>query len=132
DLLELSAEPACWRSYGGIGAQGPATVKPDSYVRLGVGDYEDSFFVEVDQGTEGSQTLDRKLKEYVAYEASGTEQDRHGVFPRVLWLAPDADRAEVIERCIGQLPAASRELFAVAVQADVLDAVSGTAKATHS
>jgi hypothetical protein len=132
ELLELSAEPACWRSYGGIGTQGQATLKPDSYVRLGVGEYEDSYFMEVDMGSEGSQTLDRKLKEYVAYEASGSEQERRGVFPRVLWLAPDAERAEAIRQCVNRLPAASRELFAFASQADALDVVSGTSEVTHT
>ena len=132
ELLELSAEPACWRSYSGIGSQGRATLKPDSYVRLGVGDYEDSYFVEVDMGSEGSHTLGRKLAEYVAYQTSGREQEQRGVFPRVLWLAPDEQRVEVIERCVGRLAAASRELFAVALQADAVDVVSGTSKATHS
>jgi hypothetical protein len=56
ELLELSAEPACWRKYGGIGAQ-PTTLKPDSYARLGVGTYEDSYFIEIDMGTEGSRAL---------------------------------------------------------------------------
>lgn len=81
-------------------------------------------------GSEGSQTLDRKLKEYLAYEASGIEQDWRGVFPRVLWLAPDAERAEVIGRCVRRLPASSQELFAVGLQADALDVVSGTSSNT--
>jgi hypothetical protein len=127
ELLELSAEPACWREYaGGIGSQGQAILKPDAYVRLGIGDYEDSYLVEIDMGSEGSQTLGRKLREYVTYEASGAEQEARGVFPRVLWLAPDADRADAIERCIEALPSAVRELFAVARQADALDVVAGT------
>jgi hypothetical protein len=126
ELLELAAEPACWRSYGGIGGQ--RILKPDSYVRVGVGEYEDSYFIEVDMGTEGSQTLDRKLREYVAYSGSGQEQTRRGVFPRVLWLAPDETRVETIERCIRRLPSASRELFAVARQSDAADVVSGTAE----
>jgi hypothetical protein len=130
ELLELAAEPACWRSYGGIGGQRQATLKPDSYVRLGVGDWEDSYFIEVDMGTEGSQTLDRKLKEYVAYAATGVEQDKRGVFPRALWLTPDTERSAVIERCVRRLPAASRELFAVALRADALDVVSGTSSNT--
>lgn len=126
ELLALSAEPACWREYaGGIGSQGQATLKPDSYVRLGVGDYEDSYFVEVDMGSEGSHTLGRKLGEYVAYQASGSEQEQRGVFPRVLWLAPDTERAEVIGDCVEGLPPASRELFAVALQADAVDRCRG-------
>lgn len=132
ELLELSAEPACHRSYGGIGAQGQATLKPDSYARLGVGEFEDSYFVEVDMGSEGSQTLERKLKEYVAYQASGIEQDKRGVFPRVLWLAPDEQRAEAIEGCVERLPSVSRALFAVALQANALDAIRGTSEVTHT
>lgn len=132
ELLELSAEPACWRRYGGIGSQGQATLKPDSYVRLGVGEYEDSYFMEVDMGSEGSQALERKFKQYLAYERSGSEQERHGVFPRVLWLTPTPERVEVIERCVTGLPPASRELFAVACQADALDVVSGTSEVTHT
>jgi hypothetical protein len=132
ELLELSAEPSCWRSYGGVGAQAGKTLKPDSYVRLGVGEYEDSYFIEVDRGTEGSATIERKLREYVAYEASGIEQEARGVFPRVLWLVPDASRAAAIGASIGRLPKASRELFAVALQADAVDVVSGTSTNTLS
>jgi hypothetical protein len=131
ELLELSAEPSCWRSYGGVGAQAGKTLKPDSYLRLGVGEFEDSYFIEVDRGTVGSTTLDRKLREYVAYEASGLEQTR-GVFPRVLWLVPDASRAAAIGVSIGRLTKASRELFAVALQADAVDVVSGTSTNTLS
>lgn len=127
ELLTLAAEPVCWRSYvGGIGGQ--RVLKPDSYIRLGVGEYEDSYFIEIDMGTEGSQTLDRKLGEYVTYAGSGQEQERRGVFPRVLWLAPDETRVEVIERCIRRLPTQTRELFAVARQSDATDVVSGTSE----
>lgn len=126
ELLELAAEPACWRSYGGIGGQ--RVLKPDSYVRLGVGEYEDSYFIEVDRGTEGSGTLNRKLREYVTYAGSGQEQERRGVFPRVLWLAPDDARVDAIEQCIRRLPAQTRELFAVARQSDAADVVSGTSR----
>ncbi len=113
ELLELSGEPACWRSWGGLAAQ-RHTLKPDSYARLGVGAYEYSYFIEVDRGTEGSQTIVRQLAVYVAYYTSGAEQAARGVFPRVLWLAPDSKRVATIEDCIGQLPRADRELFQVA------------------
>src|SRR6185503_16090142 len=92
ELLELVAEPACWRSYGGIGDQ-RVTLKPDSYVRLGVGAYEDSYFVEVDRGTEGSRALERQIQAYLSYHRSGHEQRAHGVFPKVLWLALSDQRA---------------------------------------
>jgi len=125
ELLELRAEPACWRSYGGVGAQ-RATLKPDSYARLGAGDFEDSFFLEVDRGTEGSRALDRQLKLYLDYEASGQEQAERGVFPKTLWLAPSAERVTTIEGCIARLPLAARELFEVALFADAVRVVSNT------
>lgn len=132
ELLELSAEPSSWRSYGGVGVQRAQTLKPDSYVRLGLGEYEDSYLIEVDRGTEGSTTIERKLREYVAYEASGIEQEARGVFPRVLWLTPDVGRAAAIEAVVRRLSKASRELFAVALLGDAADVVSGTSTATFT
>ena len=111
ELLALEAEPACWRRYGG---QQAGTLKPDSYVRLGVGEFEDSYFIEVDMGTEGSRALDSKLRQYVEYEASGREQAERGVFPKVLWTVPDTERAEVIKACVERLPYTAQELFVVA------------------
>jgi hypothetical protein len=113
ELLELVAEPSCHRTYDGLGGQ-RQTLKPDSYARLGVGAYEDSYFFEVDRGTEGSRAIARQLRLYLAYYASGQEQAERGVFPRVLWLAPDERRAEAITACVATLPRAERELFAVA------------------
>ncbi|MGH3427188.1 MAG: replication-relaxation family protein [Mycobacteriales bacterium] len=109
ELLELAAEPGCWRSYGQR-----TTLKPDSYVRLGIGDYEDSYMVEVDMGTEGSRALLRKLRQYTEYAATGREQAECGVFPKVLWLVPDARRAGVVEDCIARLPHSAQRLFATA------------------
>jgi hypothetical protein len=125
ELLELSGEPACWRSYGGLAGQ-RQTLKPDSFVRLGVGAYEDSYFIEVDRGTEGSRALERQLRLYLAYHLSGVEQAGSGVFPRVLWLAPDERRAEVIEDCVRQLRSADRELFRVACFDQALTVITNT------
>jgi Replication-relaxation len=112
EVIELQAEPACWRRYGG--PLGPRVLKPDSFVLLGAGDFEDSYFIEVDMGTEGSRALLAKLRQYAEYETSGVERAERGVFPLCLWLTPDARRAEVIEGCIERLPQVSRELFEVA------------------
>ena len=110
ELLELTGEPACWRSFGGLAGQ-RQTLKPDSYARLGIGEYEHSYFIEVDRGTEGSRTLERQLQLYVAYYLRGAEQQGRGVFPRVLWLAPDERRVGVIVDCVAGLARADRELF---------------------
>jgi hypothetical protein len=113
ELLALSAEPACWRRHGGIGAHGGSTLKPDSYLRVGVGDYEDSYFIEVDLGSEGGGAISRKLGDYLAYFDSGLEQAEHGVFPKTLWTAPDAGRTAAIEAVIARLPKDRRRLFDV-------------------
>jgi hypothetical protein len=123
ELLELTAEPACHRRYGQR-----AILKPDSYVRLGSGDYEFVYFIEVDLGSEGSQALTRQLKAYVTYYASGREQTERDVFPKVLWLVPDEQRLTAIEGCISDLPISSRELFQVELFAEAIRVVSNTSE----
>jgi hypothetical protein len=120
ELLERAAEPACWRSFD---ASQP--LKPDSFARLGIGDFEDSYFIEVDRGTEGSAAIERQLAHYLAYHQSGREQAAHGVFPRVLWLAPDRERMEAIAGVVGQLLPAERELFAITLFANALSVLGG-------
>jgi hypothetical protein len=117
ELLAVSAEPSCWRHMDGLGTQ---RLKPDSYVRLGIGPYEDSFFIEVDRGTEGSRTIERQLQLYVVYYRSGVEQHEYGVFPCVLWLATTAERVSVIAACVRRLPSAEQALFRVARFEDAL------------
>lgn len=130
ELLERSAEPACWRQFSsGIGA---SLLKPDSYVRLGIGDFEDSYFIEVDMGTEGSRALRSQLRAYASYYEAGIEQAEHGVFPRVLWLAPDERRKLAIQGCVKQLTPATRELFEVTQFNCVIEAITeGGAVSTH-
>jgi len=122
ELMALNAEPWCHRTYDGYGSQ-RLTLKPDSYVRLGVGPYEDSYFIEVDRGTEGSRAIARQLQAYAAYYRSGDEQRTRGVFPKVLWLAPTAERAGVIAGCLASLPGDERGLFAAHEFAQALPAM---------
>jgi hypothetical protein len=119
ELLELASEPSCWRTYDG--PHGQLTLKPDSFVRLGQGDFEDSYFVEIDRGTEGSRAIAAQLGRYVAYFDSGQEQRGRGVFPQVLWLVPDERRAAAIGGCIER---SGRELFAVAPFDKALEALA--------
>ncbi len=123
ELLELSSEPACWRSFRRTQGQ-RQILKPDSYARLGVGDFEDSYFFEIDNGTEGSRTIVRQLSSYVAYYASGEEQQRTGVFPKSLWLTSRAERVAVIEDCVASLPLEAHALFQVAPFEAVLDVIA--------
>jgi hypothetical protein len=130
ELLALHAEPACWR-YSRASGRGFA-LKPDSYVELGAGDYVDSYFIEVDMGSEGSRALDEQLKRYVVYHDSGIEQRERGVFPKTLWLTPSPERTAAVESCIQRLPKASRELFAAAAFGDVLTTLSMGVTSTQS
>ena len=115
ELLTLDSEPTCWRGYAGVGV-----LKPDSFVRFGIGVYEYSVFIEVDRGTEGSRALLTKLGQYAAYHRSGVEQAENGVFPKVLWTVLDETRAAVLRDCFDQLPPTERELFEVAVFSEAL------------
>lgn len=112
ELLEVAAEPRCWRRFPGLLGQ-VVTLKPDAYVRLGIGSYEVSAFVEVDLDTESQPTIARKLDLYASYWRSGLEQRRHGVFPLTWWLVPDHARREAIARTIGRLTLDTRSLFTV-------------------
>jgi hypothetical protein len=124
ELIERSAEPACWRSLGGIGSFASRQLKPDSFVRFAVGDFEYSVFIELDNGTEGSRTIGRKLAAYAQYHRLGAEQERFGVFPRVQWLTTTPSRIGLIEAEIEQLPGRGRELFGVALVADAVEAIT--------
>jgi len=117
ELAAFEAEPECWRSYEPIG--GPAVLKPDAYARLGFAGYEDSYFIEVDRGTESPRTLELKAEAYLAYYNSGEEQHQRGVFPRVLWLVPDQPRAQVVRDAVsGNQQGANLHLVATMEQLD--------------
>lgn len=112
ELLAFQPEPHCWRSFTGPYGE-RYVLKPDAFVKLGIGAYEDSWFIELDLGSEGTATLAGKARRYVECQDSGVIQVADEVFPRTLWIAPDGVRAEVIRRAVA--PAAKRTpaLFAV-------------------
>jgi Replication-relaxation len=126
ELIERSAEPACWRERGGIGSFASRQLKPDSFVRFAVSGWEYSVFIEVDRGTEGSRTIAGKLGAYLDYHRLGQEQERFGVFPKVQWLTTTPSRLGLIEAEIGQLPRQARELFGVALASDPVEAVTAS------
>lgn len=119
-LERFEAEPICWRSFTLPGG-GTIAVKPDAFVRLDVGEFTDSFFVELDMGTESPATLARKADVYADYRTAGIEQTEHGVFPWVLWLVPDEQRAAVVHTVIDRQGEAA-QLHRVATQAQALAA----------
>jgi Replication-relaxation len=129
ELLDFDAEPACWRRYSRL-ASAAEILKPDAYVRLGVGEYEDSFFVEVDMGSERRGQLTRQHHAYQEYFRSGEEQTRTGVFPGVIWIVPDEKRGELLRDIQGRLPEQTRRLFMLAASERALEVLCGEATDT--
>jgi hypothetical protein len=124
DLLGFEAEPECWRPFT-TGFGGQILLKPDGFIRVGLGAYEDLWFIEVDLGTESRSVIANKLRAYLQYFQSGTEQERHGVFPRVLLLTnTDARRTALIDVC-SHLPAEAWALFTVGRLEQALEIVGG-------
>ena len=126
DLLEFRAEPRSWRTFTSY-AHGQETLKPDAFVLLVTGEWEDRWFLEVDRGTEHPPALRRALDRYVRYWRSGQEQAASEVFPQVLWIVPDAKRHAVLVDVIGRLPAEAWPLFRVATEDTALGVLTGGA-----
>jgi hypothetical protein len=129
ELLAFDAEPACWRRYTRL-ASAAGVLKPDAYLRLGVGEFEDCFFVEVDLGSERRGQLTRQHHAYQEYFRSGVEQAKAGVFPGVLWIVPDTRRSELLQDIHGRLPEQTRRLFMLATSERALEALGGGTDAT--
>jgi hypothetical protein len=121
-IMRFVGEPGTWRGFLGPGG-GRFTLKPDAYVVLLVGGDENYWFLEVDLGTEHAPTITRKCDLYRYYWQSGTEDERTGVFPRVLWLVPDERRAEVVRGVIRRQPDEGAELFDVTLSSAVVERV---------
>ncbi|WP_237081334.1 replication-relaxation family protein [Mycobacteroides abscessus] len=98
ELVRYQIEPDAWRPYLGLGGA-RLVLKPDLYVETAIdpdGAYIDTWFVEVDLGSESIPTLIGKCHDYEQYRRQGIEQ-QHGGFPWVLWLL-HGKNAERIER----------------------------------
>lgn len=112
ELLRVQTEPACHRRYPHFGG-GLSTLKPDLYALTAAGDFEDSWFFEVDLGTESLPRLLAKCAEYEAYRRSGMEQQASGVFPLVVWLVDQARRRTALTAAIAKDQGLPDELFRV-------------------
>jgi hypothetical protein len=102
-LSLVQTEPSCWRKW--IGPHGtPATLRPDLYAETASAEFVDCWFIEADLGTEHLPAIARKARAYETYRRSGREQAARGVFPLVLWVTPDARRAEAVLAAIADDP----------------------------
>jgi Replication-relaxation len=120
----FDAEPGSWRAFTGSAGE-VVFLKPDAFIRLGADEFTHSTFVEVDCGTESRTALAVKFDRYRLYWASGAEQRRHGVFPRVLWLVPERKRYQQVLDAASRQPAESWRLFRVALYDEAIHALVG-------
>lgn len=127
ELLERQAEPAAWREFSSPHG-GRTILKPDGFFAIGSGSWATHWFLEVDRSTASGATLDRKLATYVGYWRSGREVVAREVFPKVLWLAPDARRVGQLREAFGRTPAEARVLFTAAPFDRVIEAMTGDDK----
>ena len=124
ELLDYLAEPACWRDFAGPGGA-RLICKPDASSVIGLGEFSDRWFLEVDRATEGRAALQRQASVYVRYWQSGREQAAHGVFPRVLWIVPHEARKAVLVDVLARLPSEVWPLFQVVTEDAALRVLSG-------
>jgi len=130
DLLTFDAEPDCWRRFlDGFG--GSVLLKPDAFVRVGVGAYEERCFVEVDLGTESRSVLASKARTYLHYFNSGSEQAEHEIFPRVVLLTNTEARRAALVDVVTRLPAEHWALFTVATLDRALEVMTGPVTVAH-
>jgi hypothetical protein len=132
ELLAFDAEPDCWRRYlDGFG--GTVLLKPDAFVRIGIGAYEERCFVEVDLGTESRSVIAAKARTYLDYFHAGIEQAAHGVFPRVLLLTSSEARRTALVDVVARLPAEHWALFRITTLDRAVEFISGpVAAAGHA
>jgi hypothetical protein len=124
ELLDFDAEPQSWRRY--VSAHGGTSyLKPDAFVRLGVGEVERAAFVEIDRDTESRGTLGVKLRAYRQYWETGREQDRRGYFPRVVFAVPSEERKAVLVDLFGNQPEETWPLWQVTLADDLVDVLIG-------
>ena len=124
ELLAFDAEPACWRVFTGLGGA-RVTLKPDAFIRFANAGYEYVSFVEVDRATASLPTVGRKLTLYRRHWQSGSEQERFGLFPKVLLLVPNERRREALLEVARAQPVDSLPLWQVARYEDAVSILTG-------
>jgi hypothetical protein len=87
-------EPHCWHPIGN-----GTYLRPDAYAILRTGAVGHCWWLEIDQATEPIPRLRAKIRTYADYLSSGGIGP-DGVPPRVLFTAPDEQRADTIRAAI--------------------------------
>lgn len=120
ELLELEAEPDCWREYQNASG-GREWLKPDLFVVTANSEVESHAFVEVDLATEHLPAVLRKCETYQRYWRTGHEQTTRELFPAVVWITPTEMRAEKLQTAIRDHPGLAEHLFIITTPDQALD-----------
>lgn len=124
----LETEPHCWRPY--LGMHGAREIlKPDLALTTvsADGQYEDSWFIEVDLGTEHLPTVLGKCGQYETYRRTGTEQDQRGVFPLVVWITMTDERADKLRAGVHRTQSLDEALHRVITPGQLSALITGGA-----
>jgi hypothetical protein len=106
-LIHFAAEPASWyRSPQGV-------LKPDAWAVYETAEWEEHWWLEVDRATESLPTVERKLRQYLAFATSG-QVGPLSVTPRVLLTVPTAARLTAAQRVIDSFPPPADKLIEIA------------------
>ncbi|MFJ8489440.1 replication-relaxation family protein [Streptomyces sp. NPDC094038] len=99
ELLQLEAEPECWRTF--LSAYGARQwLKPDLFAITAGGDFEHHWFIEADNATEHTPVIVRKALQYQRYANTDIHQQEHGLFPAVVWVVPNSKRQTAIQTAL--------------------------------
>ncbi|MCW6677486.1 replication-relaxation family protein [Aerococcaceae bacterium NML180378] len=111
-VLAFQFEPKSWRSYANRLAE-IRHLKPDAYVVVALGEFEDSYFLELDRSSESLNRVVNTCKKYIHYYHSGIEQRERDIFPFVVWVVPDIKRQKAIQSAIDEALHQFQALFTV-------------------
>ena len=122
EAVKLEPEPVCWRGYTD-GDGKPSTLKPDLYAVIGNGEFEDSWFFEIDLDTESPCIILEKCKRYDHYYRSGIEQRESGVFPLVVWIMSSTARKKNLRQHIADCRELQSKNIFLVILPDELEAL---------
>ena len=126
ELIQLELEPACWRNYAKNGKL--MSLNPDLFAVTQNDRFQDSWFIEVDCGTESLNKIMEKCRRYVRYRNTGIEQKKHEVFPLVVYLVANENRKNALCRYIAdcrEIPEPSKNIFIVILQNELETLIYG-------
>lgn len=118
-LARHQFEPTCWRFYNHHDKD--ITLKPDLMLVTNLDDFEDKWFIEMDLNTEDIHVIMEKCKRYHQYYATGIEHKKHGIFPMVVWIVPNARRRKLIEENIRSTFMDKQKIFIVITPDELQD-----------